>query len=93
MVQELPEGLFNSFGENKQYKFMSLDGKVNVVHLKNKDYLSNQKCPIDGTNFVMVDDGVYTWNKRCYCCEGPILNTDIRGRKLKNGLQKNIRRI
>ena len=74
---KLPEELFNSFGENIKYRFINLSGKETEVWLGESDYLSKQKCPLDGTNFVMVDDGVYKHEKHCYCCGGPFLNTAL----------------
>jgi hypothetical protein len=85
----LPQELFQQSGKNRKYSFIGLDGELNTIILRDNDYLSNQKCPIDGTNFVMVDDRVYAWVKHCYCCEGPILNTDIRGEKAEKWVVEN----
>lgn len=70
---KLPKELFE-YGENKIYRFINLKGEEVELPLGKNDYLSPLKCPIDGTNYVMVDDGVHGWDKHCYCCGGPFID-------------------
>lgn len=74
---ELPEELFELFGENRKYRFINLKGKETEMVLNKGDYLLRKKCPLDGTNLVAVDDGVYEHYEHCYCCGGP--STDVQG--------------
>ena len=64
---EPPEELFRINGSIREYKFINLHGEPDSAILEPTDYLSHEKCPLDGTNLVMV----YGGSQHCYCCEGP----------------------
>jgi hypothetical protein len=88
MGTEIPQELFEPFGKAREYHFVNLKGEEETQILGKSDYLSHQKCPIDGTNFVMVD-GMHEHKEHCYCCGGPYIDfTDYSEEQKENYLKE-----
>jgi len=73
---ELPKELFEKFREKRTYKFINLEGQEDSFELNKGDFLSIERCPLDGTNIVEIDDGVYEWDSYCPCCGGPYFSIE-----------------
>jgi len=73
---ELPEKLFRSFGKGRIYRFINLKGQKGSFELDEGDFISKEKCPLDGANIIRIDDHVYGWDPYCPCCGGPYFSTN-----------------
>lgn len=87
MIYEIPRELFSISEEEREYKFINLEGKEEAIVLGSNSYLLPKKCSLDGTNLVMVSDG-YNWIEHCYCCGGPYFDMNSEGEQYKKAIEE-----